>query len=123
METFNKFNQLVEDLAKTGHKLDTDTIKIAFSNVAPVATNAVFADITEIAAANGYSAGGSTAAFVSGSQTSGTYKLILSNVVFTASGGSIATFRYVVLYNSTPGSPLKPLIGRHGYGRCVSIAQ
>src|SRR5258708_27277361 len=121
MAAFNKFNQFVEDLAKKVHNLDTDTLKIAFSNVAPVATNAVFADSTEIAAANGYSAGGSTAAFVSGSQTSGTYKLILSNVVFTASGGSIATFRYVVLYNSTPGSPLKPLIGWYYYGSAVSV--
>jgi len=91
------------------------------SNVAPVATNAVKADLTEIAAGNGYSAGGSAAVFVSGAQTSGTYKLVLSNVTFTASGGSIATFRYAVLYNSTPASPLKPLIGYYDYGTTISI--
>ncbi len=121
MASFNKFNQFVEDLAKKVHNLDTDTLKVALSNVAPVATNAVFADITEIAAGNGYSAGGSAAVFVSGAQTSGTYKLVLSNVTFTAAGGSIATFRYVVLYNSTPASPLKPLIGYYDYGTTISI--
>ncbi len=121
MASFNKFNQFVEDLAKKVHNLDTDTLKVALSNVAPVATNAVLADITEIAAGNGYSAGGSAAVFVSGAQTSGTYKLVLSNVTFTASGGSIATFRYAVLYNSTPGSPLKPLIGWFDYGTTLSI--
>jgi len=121
MAAFNKFNQFVEDLAKKVHNLDTDALKVMLSNVAPVATNAVLADLTEIAAGNGYSAGGSAAAFVSGAQTSGTYKLVLSNVTFTASGGSIATFRYAVLYNSTPASPLKPLIGYYDYGTTISI--
>ena len=121
MAAFNKFNQFVEDLAKKVHNLDTDALKVMLSNVAPVATNAVLADLTEIAAGNGYSAGGSAAAFVSGAQSSGTYKLVLSNVTFTASGGSIATFRYAVLYNSTPASPLKPLIGYYDYGTTISI--
>ncbi len=121
MAAFNKFNQFVEDLAKKVHNLDTDALKVMLSNVAPVATNAVLADLTEIAAGNGYSAGGSAAAFVSGAQSSGTYKLVLSNVTFTASGGSIATFRYAVLYNSTPASPLKPLIGYYDYGATISI--
>src|SRR5882762_1108404 len=92
MATFNKFNQFVEDLAKKVHNLNSDTLKVMFSNVAPAATNAVKADITEIAAGNGYSA-----------------------------GGSIATFRYVVLYNDTPSSPLKPLIGYYDYGTAVTI--
>ena len=91
------------------------------SNVAPAASNAVKADITEIVAGNGYSAGGANATFVSGAQASGTYKLTLTDTVFTASGGSIATFRYVVVYNDTPGAPLKPLIGWYDYGTAVTI--
>src|SRR5262249_53120043 len=101
MASFNKFNQFVEDLAKKVHNLDADTLKVALSNTAPSASNAVLADITEIAAGNGYGAGGASAAFVSGAQAGGTYKLVLSNATFTASGGSIATFRYAVLYNAT----------------------
>jgi len=111
MAAFNKFNQLVEDLAKKVHNFDSDTLKIMLTNSAPSSSNAVLADITEITAQNGYSAGGTTAAFVSGAQSSGTYKLVLGAVTFTASGGSIGPFRYAVLYNSTPTSPLKPLIG------------
>jgi hypothetical protein len=121
MATFNKFNQFVEDLAKKVHNLNSDTIKVALSNVAPVATNTVFANITEIAVGNGYTAGGTQATFVSGAQTSGTYKLVLNDVVFTASVGSIATFRYVVVYNDTPASPLKPLIGWYDFGTTVTI--
>lgn len=115
MAAFNKFNQFVEDLAKKVHNLDTDTLKVMLTNSAPSATNAILTDITEITAQNGYSAGGGTATFVSGAQTSGTYKLILAAVTFTASGGSIGPFRYAVLYNSTPVSPLKPLIGWYDY--------
>lgn len=121
MAAFNKFNQFVEDLAKKVHNLNSDTLKVMLSNVAPVATNAILSDITEIAAGNGYSAGGNTLTFTSGAQTSGTYKLVLADSVFTASGGSIATFRYVVVYNSTPASPLKPLIGWYDYGVGLTI--
>jgi len=121
MATFNKFNQFVEDLAKKVHNLDADTLKVALTNSAPVATNAVFGDITEISAGNGYSAGGTQATFASGVQSSGTYKLVLNDVIFTASGGSIGPFRYIVLYNSTPVSPNKPLIGYYDYGTNLTI--
>src|SRR6185312_13024837 len=104
MSTFNKFNAFVNDIASKVHNLGSDTLKVMLTNTAPTATNAVKADITEISAANGYTAGGTAATLSSSSQTSGTYKLVLNNVTFTASGGSIGTFRYAVLYNSTAAS-------------------
>ncbi len=119
MATFNKFNAFVNDLATKVHNLHSDALKIMLSNVAPVATNAVKADITDIAAGNGYSAGGAAATLVSDGQSSGTYKLVLSQPTFTASGGAIATFRYAVLYNSTPASG--NLIGWWDYGAAVNV--
>jgi hypothetical protein len=121
MAAFNKFNQFVKDMADKVHNLGADSIKIMLTDVAPVATNTIKANITEITAANGYSAGGSVAAYISDAQTSGTYKLILSPVVFTASGGSIAQFRYAVLYNDTPTSPADPLIGWYDYGAEINV--
>lgn len=121
MATFLKFNQFVKDLATKVHNLNADTLKIMLTDVAPVATNVVKSDITDIAAGNGYTAGGAAAAFVSGNQIGGTYKLILSPVQFTASGGPIAQFRYAVLYNDTPASPLKPLVGWYDYGAEINI--
>lgn len=91
------------------------------TNTAPVAANTVFADLTEITAQNGYSAGGTAATVSSSSQTSGTYKLVLADVVFTASGGSFGPFRYAVLYNDTPTSPADPLIGFWDYGSSISV--
>jgi|SRR5581483_2267413 len=121
MATYTKFNQFIEDLAKKVHNLNSDTLKVMLTNTAPVATNAVKADITEISAGNGYTAGGTQAAFTSGAQTGGTYKLVLADVVFTASGGSIGPFRYAVLYNDTPTSPADPLIAWWDYGSSITL--
>lgn len=102
MAAFNKFNAFVADVANKVHNLGSDTLKVLLTDVAPVATNTVKANLTEISAGNGYAAGGTAASIASSSQTGGTYKLLpTGSVVFTASGGSIAQFRYAVLYNST----------------------
>lgn len=89
---------------------------------APTSSNAVKADLTEISAGNGYTAGGTAATISSSAQSSGTYKLVLADVTFTASGGAIANFRYAVLYNDTPTSPADPLIGYWDYGSTVTLA-
>ena len=121
MAAYNKFNQFVQDLATKVHNLNSDTLKIALTNTAPVAANAILSDITEIGAGNGYATGGLTATFSSGAQTSGTYKLVLADVTFTAAGGSFNTFRYAVLYNATQTTPNKPLICWFDYGAAVTL--
>ncbi|WP_298255844.1 hypothetical protein [Bradyrhizobium sp.] len=119
MASFNKFNSFVSDLAQKVHNLNSDTLKVLLSDTAPVATNTIKSNIGEIAAGNGYAAGGASAPLVSGNDTSGTYKLILSQVSWTASGGAIAQFRYAVLYNST--APSGNLIGWWDYGAEVNL--
>lgn len=121
MAAFNKHNQFVEDLAEKVHNLGADTLKVLLTNTAPVAGNSVKADLTEISAGNGYTAGGTQATISSSAQTSGTYKLVLADVTFTASGGSIGPFRYAVLYNDTPTSPADPLIGWYDYGTALTL--
>lgn len=121
MANYVKFDQFVEDLAKKVHNLNSDTLKVMLTNTAPSAANTVLANITEITPGNGYSAGGSAATFVSGAQSSGTYKLVLNDVTFTASGGSIGPFRYAVLYNDTPTSPADPLIAWWDYGTSITL--
>jgi hypothetical protein len=122
LAAFNKYNAFVQNLGRGVHNLNTDTIKVALTNTAPnAATHAVLADITEIGSGNGYSAGGTAMTGIGWAQTSGTAKLAGSNVTFTASGGSIGPFRYAVLYDSTPSSPLKPLIGWWDYGSALTL--
>lgn len=126
MATFNKFQQLVEDLALGVHNLNAvggHTLKVLLSIDAPdAAADAVRANLTsELGTANGYTAGGAPATITSSDQIGGTYKLVLGDVTFTASGGSIGPFRYVVLYNDTPTSPADPLIGYYDYGTNITI--
>ena len=121
MATFNKFFPFVEAVAEKVHNLASDTLKVALSNTEPAQANAVFADITEIAAGHGYTAGGNTAAQTSSSQTGGVYKLVLADpATWTATSGSFASFRYAVLYNDTAAS--KNLIGWWDYGSTVTLA-
>lgn len=121
MATANKFQAFVENLAEKVHNLASDTLKVSLHAVAPVATNSVFANLTEISAGNGYSAGGTQSSQSSSAQSSGTYKLVLADVTFTASGGSIGPFRYPVLYNDTPTSPADPLILYWDYGTDITV--
>ena len=123
MVAYNKFNQFVEDLGQKVHNLATggDTLKVLLTNTAPVATNSVKADLTEIAAGNGYSAGGTTIGSTDYRQTSGTAKLTGNDVVFTASGGTIGPFRYAVVYNDTPTAPADPLIAWADYGSSITL--
>lgn len=119
MASYNKFQSFVEALAEKVHNLGADTLKVALTNSAPVNTNTVLADITQIANGNGYTTGGTQATISSSAQTSGTYKLVLADVVFTASG-SMGPFRYAVLYNNTATN--NELIAWWDYGSNLTLA-
>lgn len=84
------------------HDLASDDLKLALSNAAPSAsTDTQFSDITEIAAGNGYTAGGQSLDNVLSTQTAGVYTLTADDEFFTAAGGTMATFQYFILYNDT----------------------
>ena len=124
MATFNKYNQFVADLASGVHQLQTGTthvLKVALSNTAPSATHATLSQVSELTTAGGYTAGGLTVGTITGSQTSGTFKLTGgTDPVWTGSGSGF-TARYAILYNDTPTSPADPLIGYWDYGSSVAI--
>ncbi len=117
--TFQKFNSTVEAVGRKVHNLNADSLKIMLTNVAPVAGNSIKTDITDIAAGNGYAAGGSVIASSSYTQTSGVGKLIGNAVTFTASGGDMAAFRYAVIYNDSATN--KELLGWYDYGVSVTL--
>lgn len=119
MATFVKFQPFVEALAEKVHNLGSDQLVIALTNTAPNATDATLSQITEIAYTNLSSRNVTTSA---SAQSGGTYKLTCTDLVLTASGGAVATFRYVVLYNDTPTSPADPLIGWYDYGSDLTLS-
>ena len=124
MASFNKFNQFVADVASGVHQMQTGTThvyKVMLTNTAPTAANAVKADITELGAGNGYVAGGVSVGTITGSQSSGTFKFVGGTDPVVTATGSVGPFRYSVLYNDTPTSPAKPLIGWWDYGSAVTL--
>lgn len=116
MAIFNRFNSLVEALAEKKHDLGADQLAVALSATAPVAANSTLSNITQISYTNLSSRNITT---ISSGQTSGIYKLVLQDLVLTASG-AVATFRYITLYNST--APSQELLGWYDYGSNVTLA-
>lgn len=116
MATYNKFNSFVENVAEKVYNLGSDTLKVALTNSAPVASNTVLANITEISYTNLSSR---TLTVSSSSQTSGTYKLVVDDLVLTASG-AVGPFRYVVIYDDTATND--ELICWFDYGSSISLA-
>lgn len=122
MATAVVFHAFKEHLAEKVHNLGSDTLKVALTNTGPTAsTGDELADITQISNGNGYTTGGTQATISSSAQSAGTYKLVVADVVFTASG-SMGPFRYTVFYNDTPTSPADPLIMYHDYGSSITLA-
>jgi hypothetical protein len=121
MATFNKVQAYAADLHHGKHNYSSDALYVFLSNQAPdPVTMAVKADVTEISAGNGYTTGGLQVTTVSSSQTGGVYKLVVNDVMWTASGGPVGPFRYAWLYNNTAAA--KNLIGYHDYGSSITLA-
>jgi hypothetical protein len=112
-----------ENLAEKIHNLGSDQLTLALSNTAPATdgVNAstaagVIATVSEIVY-TGLSSRNLT--LTSSLQTSGTYALVLQNLVLTASG-AIPTFRYIYVYNSTAAAG--NLIDVYDYGSGITMA-
>jgi hypothetical protein len=111
MATATKFNQFTEDLCKGVHNFTSDatctvTVALCATGNAPVATNSVLADLTQIAYTNLSSR---VVTGITAEQSGGTARMTATDLVLTATG-TVASFRYIVLYNDDPTSPADPLI-------------
>jgi hypothetical protein len=123
MATFVKIYAFTEHLAEGVHNLETGALTVALTTNAapPVQTNTVLANLTGVIAYTNLSTR-VIGAPTSSAQTTGTYKLVLPDLVLTASG-AVATFRWVVIYNDTPTTPfVDPLICYFDYGADVTLA-
>ncbi len=114
--SFFKFNSFTEAIAEKVHNLGSDTLEVALTNTAPVNTNTVLGNISQIS----YTNLSSRTLTVSGSsQTGGVYKLTIADKTLTSTGGSTGPFRYVVLFNQTATND--ELIGWYDYGSSITL--
>lgn len=116
MASYSKFNTFVADIANKVHNLGSDQLTVFLTDSAPVATNTVIANITQISYTN---LSTRSITLTSSTQASGTYKLLLQQLTLTASG-AVGPFRYVGVYNSTASGG--PLIAWYDYGSEVTLA-
>jgi hypothetical protein len=99
--TFQKFNAFALDCILGKHRVGTDVYKMMLTNTAPVAANSKKADLVEITAGGGYTAGGKTITIATPTQTGGVAKVIAGDDNITCTSGTIGPYRYMVLYNDT----------------------
>lgn len=121
MASYVKFNDFVEQVLKGVHDFSSASLKVALTNIAPTAANAILTDITQIAATGGYVAGGYELDGEVLSETAGNAKIIVNDETITAAGGAVGPFRYLVIYNDTPSSPVDPLIAYYDYGSALTL--
>lgn len=119
MAAYNKFNSWVERMTEDAN-IGSDVFKMMLTNAAPLATNSVTADITQIAGVNGYTTGGLTITTTSALHTTGVQKLILADCVLTAAAGAVGPFRYAVVVDSTLASGA--LVAWYDYGSSITLA-
>lgn len=121
MATFVMFDKFASNAlggAAEGDAAGTDwlthTIKATLHTntwVPSVTANEVFADATnELATGNGYTQQSKTLTGKTVDETE-PINFICDDISWTASGGSIGPFRYLVIWNDTPTVPADPLIG------------
>lgn len=127
MATFTFFDEFLKYLCDGTVDLDGDTFKAILSDTAPTAaTDTVYSDVSgnELATNYGYTAGGVTLSSVTWAETgagTGVWQFTSADFSWTASGGTIGTFRYVIVYDDTPTSPADPLVGYLDNGSSISI--
>jgi hypothetical protein len=124
MATLTLFQQFKENLAKGVHDFTSDatctvTVALCAAANAPVATNSVLADLTQVAYTNLSSR---VVTGITAEHTTGTVPFTATDLVLSASGGAVATFRYIALYDDDPTSPADPLIGWLDYGSNLTLA-
>ena len=119
MASYVKFQSFVEKLAEKVNDLGSDALTVALTTNAnaPANTDDVLVDLTEIL----YTNCSSRLLVVSSSaESGGVYKLVINDLVLTASGGTVGPFQWVIIYNDTPVN--NDLIAYFDYGSEITLA-
>ena len=119
MATFVRFNSFLEAAFEKLHNLQSDTfvIFLCAAASAPSASNTQLSNLTTASYTNLSSR---TLTVSSSSQSSGIYKWVVADITLSASGGSVAAFRYVGIYNDTATND--ELVGYYDYGSDLTLA-
>ena len=115
MAVYNKFQSWSQYLT-TSANVSSDQFTAFLTNTAPVATNTVIANISQISYTN--LSGTRNFTTTSATQTSGTLALKLNALTFTATG-TVPDFQYYGIYDGTVSG--SPLVCWFDYGSVISM--
>lgn len=116
MATFTKVNSFVEALAEKKINLGGTGLTIALTNTAHTSTWTKLSELTEVSYTNLSSR---VITVSSSAQTSGTYKLIVNDLVLTSTSGTTGPFRYVYIYDDSATDD--DLICYYDYGSSITL--
>jgi hypothetical protein len=128
MATFTRPDVMSLNLANKVYDLDSDTFRWVLSNTAPVAaTTNLLSNITQISTSGGYTqmtdgAGGLLATMSALSSSGQTTTVAQSASVVLTASGTVGPFRYLILVDDTPTSPLNPVVGWLDHGTSITMA-
>ena len=111
---YSKNKNTLTTASLAGATVKLALVTSAYTPDVTVAGHSLWSDASanEISAAFGYTAGGVTLGTLASTAITGGYKFSSANGVWTASGGSIAAWRYGIIYLSgTVYSLVNPLVG------------
>jgi len=115
--TYVKYTAAIEPMLE-GMNAGTDSWKVALAATVNIADTTFTAGTTDLATANGYTAGGNAAAVSTATQTAGTYKLVLTSPTAWTATGAGFTFRYAILWDTTTSTP----VAYWDYGASQAVA-
>lgn len=132
MATFTKIADFVEGGMEAEHNLASDTIQVALSNTAPGSEapiptssgNGILANVTEISYTN-YTDNltvDRVLESVTSDESGGVWTFDAGDFTITASGGALATWRYLYVFNQTSTTPDDQLIGVWDHGSAIDLA-
>lgn len=117
MAVYNKYTSGVGQMLEAMNS-GTDAWKVALALTVNAADTTFTPGTSDLAAGNGYTAGGNACAVTSHAVAAGIYKIVLASpATWTASGAGF-TFRYAILWDSTTSTP----IGYWDYGSNVVMS-
>jgi hypothetical protein len=114
-----KFNPMIENVFEKVFNFQSDTFVIALTAAAntPTSSNSQLSNLTQVSYTNLSSR---TLTVSSSAQSGGTYKWVLADLTLTASGGSVAAFQNIVIYDDTAAND--ELVGYYSYGSDLTLA-
>ena len=118
MATFTKTHEFMNYLGTGKINLSTDTFKWSLTNSAVTAAGTqILGDVTALSTFGGGPKTATPCAFAETAGGSGIWRFSVgADQTWTANGGAIGPFRYILLWDDTPTSPADPIVGFVDYG-------